>query len=64
MESIENMKKKFNKVEDGLKQFGQYIDAVVNGKIRSIHYYPAQEVDKVKNWIKGSREQLQNQHKY
>jgi hypothetical protein len=49
------MKNKHIIVNEELNKFNQFIESAVAGKIKTIQYYPEEEVNKVKKWIKASQ---------
>ena len=52
------------KVKEEINKLSEFMDAVVAGKVKSVRYYPAEEFEKVKNWIKTVSGELEGKPKY
>jgi predicted ribonuclease YlaK len=51
-------------VEEELTKLSMFIEAAVSGEIKTIRFYPGDEVEKFKQWIKNSQEELNGLPKY
>ena len=45
---VESAQKKFMAVDQSLSNLSEFIDAVVGGRVKSVNYYPGEEIEKIK----------------